>query len=112
MLHCTMNDISSLHLDLDDLLGELWYARRQGDLGRLAWLAYCEVRRWARRAGKLALAERASELITDAPHLSRDRFLVQVDGLIHELEQLHSQLPRYAGPRPGGGLHGMGQQTA
>jgi hypothetical protein len=94
MLHCTMNETSSLNLDLDDLLGELWYARRNGDLGRLAWLSYCDVRRWARRAGRLALSERSSELITNAPHLTRERFLEQVDELIHELEQVHGQMPR------------------
>jgi len=97
MLHCTMNEQSSLNLDLDDLLGELWYARRNGDLGRLAWLSYCDVRRWARRAGRLALSERSSELITNAPHLSRERFLEQVDEMIRELEQVHAQAPQAPG---------------
>lgn len=94
MLHCNMNATSPLHLDLDDLLGELWHARRQDDLGRLALLAYCEVRRWARRAGESALAERSSELITHTPYLNRERFLAQVDALISELEAARTRLPQ------------------
>jgi hypothetical protein len=79
---------SSQHLQvgLEDLLGDLRYARRSGDLGRLALLSYCEVRRWARMAGYDRLAEHASELITQAPHASREEFLTEVDGLIAELE--------------------------
>jgi hypothetical protein len=79
---------SSQHLQvgLEDLLGDLRYARRSGDLGRLALLSYCEVRRWARMAGYQRLAEHASELITHAPHASREEFLAEVDGLIAELE--------------------------
>jgi hypothetical protein len=79
---------SSQHLQvgLEDLLGDLRYARRSGDLGRLALLSYCEVRRWARMAGYDRLAEHASELITHAPHVSREEFLTEVDGLIAELE--------------------------
>jgi len=79
---------SSQHLQvgLEDLLGDLRYARRSGDLGRLALLSYCEVRRWARMAGQQRLAEHASELITHAPHASREEFLAEVDDLIVELE--------------------------
>ena len=79
---------SSQHLQvgLEGLLGDLRYARRSGDLGRLALLSYCEVRRWARMAGQQRLAEHASELITHAPHASREGFLAEVDDLIVELE--------------------------
>jgi len=79
---------SSRHLQvgLEDLLGDLRYARRSGDLGRLALLSYCEVRRWARMAGYERLAEHSSELITHAPHASREEFLAEVDDLIVELE--------------------------
>jgi hypothetical protein len=84
--------VSALSLDmqvgLEDLLGDLWYARRRGDLGRLALLSYCEVRRWARLAGEQRVAEHSSELITHCPHASRDEFLAQVDELIVELEQV------------------------
>jgi len=75
-----------LQLGLEDLLGDLRYARRSGDLGRLALLSYCEVRRWARMAGYQRLAEHSSELITHAPHASREEFLAEVDELIVELE--------------------------
>jgi hypothetical protein len=101
MLHRNMNDPTThLQLSLEDLLGDLHYARRSGDLGRLALLSYCEVRRWARLAGRLALAERSSELITHGPHASRDEFLAQVDGLIVELESARRAMP------PGNGQHG------
>lgn len=77
-----------LQLGLDDLLGDLRHARKRGDLGRLALLAYCEVRRWARMAGDQQLAEHSSELITHSPHASREEFLAQVDELIGELERV------------------------
>ncbi|MBA4177119.1 MAG: hypothetical protein C0505_11245 [Leptothrix sp. (in: Bacteria)] len=96
MLHRTMAAVrASFQLGLEDLLGELQCARRGGDLGRLALLAYCEVRRWARMAGEQALAEHSSGLITHAPHASREQFLAEVDELITELEQVHA---RVAGP--------------
>jgi hypothetical protein len=77
-----------MQVRLDDLLGDLWYARRRGDLGRLALVSYCEVRRWARLAGEQRVAEHSSELITHGPHASRDEFLAQVDSLIGELEEV------------------------
>jgi hypothetical protein len=94
MLNCNMSTSPApLQLGLEDLLGDLQHARRRGDLGRLALLAYCEVRRWARLAGEGALAEHSSELITHCPHASRAEFLTQVDELIIELEQARSRLP-------------------
>ena len=74
-----------LQLGLDDLLGDLRYARRGADLGRLALLAYCEIRRWARMAGDMDLAARTSAMITRAPYSNREEFLAQVDDLIAEL---------------------------
>lgn len=89
MLRCNMNaSAPSLTLGLDDLLGDLRHARREGDLGRLALLAYCEVRRWARMAGEESLAEYSTDLVTHLPHSNRDAFLVQVDELILQLERL------------------------
>jgi len=88
MLHCNMNPASTLQLGLEDLLADLHHARRIGDLGRLALVAYCEVRRWARAAGRPALAEHAAAMITDTPHASREAFLLQIDALVAELEQL------------------------
>ena len=72
MLHCNMISTSSLQLGLDDLLADLRHARRGNDLGRLALLAYCEVRRWARSAGEPALAQHAAEMVTASPHRSRE----------------------------------------
>jgi hypothetical protein len=93
MLHCNMNaNTAQLQLGLDDLLGDLQNSRRSADLGRLAWLAYCEVRRWARMAGEEALAEHSSQLMTHMPHASRERFLAEVDGLIAELAQVRSRI--------------------
>jgi len=77
----------SLQLGLEDLLGDLQCARRSGDLGRLALLAYCEVRRWARVAGEQALAQQSAALINDLPHADRATFIAAVDSLIDELEQ-------------------------
>ena len=90
MLHCNMTSALSLQLGLDDLLADLRHARRRDDLGRLALVAYCEVRRWARDAGDLVLAEHASELITNTPHTNREAFLGHIDDLIHELEDARS----------------------
>ena len=83
-----MTPTPNLQLGLEDLLADLRHARRRDDLGRLALVAYCEVRRWARDAGDFVLAEHASELITGSPHVSREAFLVRIDNLIHELEEV------------------------
>lgn len=83
----------SLILSLEDLLGELRHARRQGDLGRLALIAYCEVRRWARDAGQPELAERSAAMITEGPMASREDFLGRVDHLIFEMERLRQNWP-------------------
>ena len=88
MLHCNMNACSlSLQNGLEDILGDLRFARRRNDLGRLALLAYCDVRRWARQAEAKELARRSSALINNFPHASRDDFLDDVDALIAELER-------------------------
>ena len=93
MLRCNMSANSlQLQLGLDDLLGDLQCARRGADLGRLALLAYCEGRRWARMAGEQELAEHSSHLITHVPHASREQFLAEVDALIDELEHVRSRI--------------------
>jgi len=96
MLHCNMTTSRSLQLGLEDLLADLRHARRSDDLGRLALIAYCEVRRWARDAGALLLAEHASEMITATPHVSREAFLERIDNLIHELEATPLPAPKPA----------------
>jgi hypothetical protein len=90
MLHCNMNTQlpTALHLDLEDVLGNLQYARRTGDLGRLVHLIYWDVRKWARWARRDALAERAADLIREQPHPSRSSFLAIVDDVIKELERI------------------------
>ena len=93
MLQCSMSaGLSSVRLSLDDVLGDLQHARRMGDIGRLALLAYCEVRRWARQAGEGALAAHSLALIIDSPHATRSEFLHKVDDLIGELEDARSRL--------------------
>ena len=94
---------------LDDLLADLKHARKRGDLGRLAFVSYCDVRRWAREAGRPVLADQAARLITETPHQSRDDFLHQVDELIRDLEALREaeqpehapDTSRHQGPRSG-----------
>jgi hypothetical protein len=102
MLHCNMEFAMNMnsHWDLDDLLADLHHARKHDDLGRLAFVAYCDVRRWARDAGKTVLADQAARLITESPHSSRDVFLEQIDLLIHELETLRTRGPVQASPTP------------
>lgn len=93
MLHCNMTaSTAPIQHSLEDLLGDLQHARRSGDMSRLALLAYCEVRRWARQAGEQALAERSTRLITQSPLASRAAFMTQVDELITELEQAHARV--------------------
>lgn len=83
-----MHAASSLQMGLADLLADLRHARRRGDLGRLALVAYCEVRRWARDAREPEIAERSSMMVTGTAHASRAAFLEEIDGLIGQLEQL------------------------
>lgn len=86
MLHCNMNTALNLQLGLEDLLADLHHSRRSGDLGRLAFIAYCEVRRWARAAGEVELEDHSSRVITGSPHDSREAFLAHIDDLIQALE--------------------------
>jgi hypothetical protein len=82
----------SLQLGLEDILGELQFARRTDDLGRLAFLASCEVPRWARVAGEPELAQDSSELFTHFPHVTREAFIGEINELIVELEQTHFRI--------------------
>jgi hypothetical protein len=98
MLHRNMNAPSTLQLTLDDLVADLRYARRRGDLGRLALIAYCEVRRWARQAHESSIAAHSAAMMTAEPHASRDAFVGQIDELITELEQVQSRFHDDAAP--------------
>jgi hypothetical protein len=75
-----------LQLRLDDLLADLQFARKNDELGRLAWLIYCEVNCWARQANEVDLAAASGAMFTEQPHVSREKFLAQVDCLIAKLE--------------------------
>ena len=89
---CNMNTDERLKLSLEDVLGDLWHARRAGDIGRLALLSYCDVRRWARVAHHHGLAARSHGLVLSCPHSDREDFLFAVDRLIAEMEQAHAEL--------------------
>ncbi|MGV8803953.1 MAG: hypothetical protein ACWA6Y_03200 [Polaromonas sp.] len=77
----------SLKNGLDDILRDLRCFRQNGDLGRLALLVYCDVRRWAREAGAQELASHSSALVNHFPHLAHDEFVAAIDELIAGLEQ-------------------------
>ena len=81
-----------LGLEFDDVLGNLQYARRIGDLGRLAHLTYWEVRKWVRWTHRDALAERAADLVKGQPQPSRSAFLAIVDDVIAELERIRAEV--------------------
>jgi hypothetical protein len=76
----------SSRLDLEDILGDVRGARRTRDFGRLALLAFCELRRWARFTRREELAAHANALFLGASQIDRERFLVEVDALIAEAE--------------------------
>ena len=92
MKGCIMNTDQRLKLALEDVLADLWHARRAGDIGRLALLSYCDVRRWARTAHHEKLAAHSQELVLGSPHSDRQEFLSAVDRLIAEMEQAHADL--------------------
>lgn len=110
MLRRNMDLPAKLRLDLDDLLADLQHARRQGDLGRLALVSFCDVRRWARQAGEREIADLATAMFNGEPHPSRAAFLDAVDRLIDALTRAQTRaLPLGAPPgtRPDAlGLHG------
>ena len=91
MLHCNMTRALTFQRGLQDLLAELQLARAQGNLGKLALLCYCELRRWARDAGESELAQHCTGLITGTPHASRQAFLSDIDALISELAALQTK---------------------
>jgi hypothetical protein len=91
MLQCNMPSeptSPALRLDLEDVLGSLQHARRTGDLGRLAFLIYWEVRKWARRAHKDALAALAADIVIKQPFPSRAAFLALADEVIDEMQRV------------------------
>jgi hypothetical protein len=73
-------------LGLEDLLVEVHDARQSGDVGRLALLTFCELRRWARQANRRALAEQADAIFLRTPYADRQSFLEEIDALVCEAE--------------------------
>ena len=89
-LRGNMNQSQNIHLLLEDLLADLHYARKHDQLGRLALLAFCDVKRWARLAGKHEVADTALQMFSAIPCISKVDFLQSIDKLIAMLE-LHDQ---------------------
>lgn len=112
MLRCNMNISTTLQLGLDDLLAELRHSRRLGDLGRLALIAYCDVRRWARQAGEYGIAELSLAMFTEEPHASREVFLQKVDALMFNLESVQARFDRALPPAAGLASSGPGACAA
>jgi hypothetical protein len=96
MLNCDERAGPALLLALEDLLANLWCARRAGNVGRLAALSYGDARGWARVAHDEALEARSRELLANCPHSSRDDFMFAVDGVIDAAERAHAELARDA----------------
>jgi hypothetical protein len=63
----SMHMSPNLRTGLEDLTGDMVYARRTADLGRLALLCYCEIRHWARLAGEERLAHLSCTLVNEGP---------------------------------------------
>ena len=77
----------SLKNGLDDILRDLRFFRKTGDVGRLALLTYCDVRRWAREAGAQELAMHSTALVNDSSRLGHEEFVAAIDELIVGLER-------------------------
>ena len=90
MLQCTMNNSLNIQLALEDLLADLQFARKNEQLGRLALLAYCEVKGWARQANKPDLAMTTLRMFSENPYVGKVEFLQSIDRLISTLE-LHEK---------------------
>ena len=87
-----------LRLTLEDVLGDLWDARRREDLGRLALVVHWNLRRWARVANRELLAKHAQELVLTCPQDTREEYLHRIDQLISEAERVHASLSREDSP--------------
>ena len=90
-----MNTALTTQLGLEDLLADLHCARRNEELGRLALLAYCEVRGWARQAGKHDIADSATKMFTEHPCICKEEFLARIDRVISTLECHQQGYPQF-----------------
>ena len=82
---------------LEDLLADLHFARQHEQLGRLALLAYCDVKRWARQAGKRDVADMALRMFAEQPCLSKADFLQGIDRLVGALQWHEKDFQRSEG---------------
>lgn len=82
----SMDGSHNAHFALEDLLSDLQAARQLEQLGRLALLAYCDVKRWARQSGKTDVADLVMRMFSENPCLSKDDFLQGMDHLIRSLQ--------------------------
>lgn len=94
MLRCNMTHSIDIQLRLEDLLADLHFARKHEQIGRLALLAYCEVKGWARRAGQADVADTALQMFSENPCLSKEAFLAGIDSLIAKLEWHETEYQR------------------
>jgi len=101
---------------LADLLADLRYARKHDQLGRLALLAYCDVKGWARRAGKQDVADTALRMFADHPSTTKQDFLQGIDKLIQILqgheEQIRGRRPMPALAAPKISPHPLHESTS
>ncbi len=95
MLQRNMSNSLNIQLALEDLLADLCFARKHDQLGRLALLAYCEVKGWARLAGKPDLAETSLRMFSESPCVSKVEFLQGIDSLIATLELHRKEYKRH-----------------
>lgn len=93
-LEFTMPDALKIQLALEDLLADLQFARKHEQLGRLALLAYCDVKRWARQAGKSDVADMALRMFAENPCLNKEDFLRGMDQLLGALQFHENEFQR------------------
>lgn len=96
--HLRMTTPLTIQLALEDLLADLHFARKHEHLGRLALLAYCDVKRWARQAGKADVADMALHMFAQRPCPSKEDFLRGIDELLGLL-QAHGHAYQCSTPR-------------
>lgn len=69
-----------------ELVADLLFARECEQLGKLALLAYCDVKRWARETGRSDVAEMSVRLVSESASMDKQTFLRGIDGLLRCLQ--------------------------
>ena len=82
-----MSDSLTSQFALQNLLEDLQIARENQQLGKLALLAYCDVKRWARQAGRTDVAEQAFRMFSERASISKDDFLREIDAMVGALQE-------------------------